>query len=265
MRARVLGWGLAGLAGLLTTVWLSWVDVLPGGWTLRGWVEPHEQRAERARLAYEAERRAEFAKQRETAAPGVIFFGGSSTIERFPYDWFEADRLLNRGINDEPLEHFAARWEASLPTAPIGGAVLYLGSVDFRRLLATPEQIGERARALLAAWRTRFPELPILVLGIYPEQDMPEGWAQRLRETNQAIQAECAAVQADFLDLARPPLVNERGDLHPAYAADFWHMNRAGYAQALRWLADLDPAWLERLRPLPGTPADLGSADATQR
>ncbi len=181
--------------------------------------------------------------------------GGSSTIERFPYEWFAPGHLLNRGINDEPSPHFAARWESSLPSAPIGGAVLYLASVDFRRLLSTPQEVEERIHSILGAWRERFPELPILVLGIYPEQDMPAGWAERLAATNAVIAQACEHWGVQHLDLNRPPLVEASGDLAPAYAADPWHMNQAGYQQALRWLQEQDPAWLARLRPRPDGPA----------
>ena len=246
---------LGALALAAAALWLSWIDVLPGGWTLRGWVEPHPQREARARLEYEASRREHFAAVRGEARAGSIFFGGSSTIERFPYHWFREGHLINRGINDEPVEHFAARWEASLPEAPIGGAVLYPASVDFRRLLASPSEVELRVRKLLGAWRARFPDLPILVLGIYPETQMPLGWSARLAETNRVIRLVCTEFGVDHLELNRPPLIDDRGDLSAAFAADAWHMNHAGYRQMMAWLADEYPAWWDRLEPLDADPA----------
>ncbi|MEZ6021672.1 MAG: hypothetical protein R3F17_16760 [Planctomycetota bacterium] len=57
---------LLGLAALgLGALGLAWIDVLPGGWTLRGWVIPHAQREERLRLQHREQRLAEFRRNHQ--------------------------------------------------------------------------------------------------------------------------------------------------------------------------------------------------------
>ena len=248
MKRRLVGLSL-GMALFAALLALAWWDVLPGGWTLRGWVEPHAHREARHRAQHRSERLERFQAERNLAAPGCILLAGSSTIERFPIErWWDPTLVINRGIDDEPCEELLARWAASLPSEPIGGAVLYLGSVDFRRLLASPDVIAECAERVLARLREQDAQLPLLVLGILPEQSMPAGWAERLAQTNQRLRETCLRSGVEFLDTNRPPLQLPNGDLNPTYAADRWHLNGEGYGELVGWLGAEHPAWEARLK-----------------
>ena len=70
------------LPGLLLA--LAWIDVLPGGWRLRGWVTPHPVREAREQAERSAHRLLEFREENATAPAGTTVWLGSSTIERFP-------------------------------------------------------------------------------------------------------------------------------------------------------------------------------------
>ena len=82
---------LALLLGLVLT------DVLPGGWRLRGWLEPHAVRRARDQAGERARRLIEFA--RESPPEGAVLFLGSSTVARWPLaESFPGVPCIDRGV-----------------------------------------------------------------------------------------------------------------------------------------------------------------------
>jgi lysophospholipase L1-like esterase len=223
---------LATLAGTL-----AWFDVLPGGWTLRGWLEPHAKREARARAEHRRERLALFAETAAEAPAGAVVFLGSSTIERFPLAAsFPGVPCVERGIGDEDARGLLERLERSLPPAPLAGAVLYLASVDFRRHGAPPEAVRARAAAVVDALRGRQADLPLALIGILPERDMAPALVERLAATNAALAGLCAERGVAFVRTDRAPITDAVGALDPACAADHLHLNAAGYRALAGWL-----------------------------
>jgi len=221
-------------------VGLAWVDVLPGGWRLRGWVTPHDVREARAQAERSQRRLAEFAAENAAAPAGATVWLGSSTIERFPLDeLFPNASNLNRGIGSESRPQLLDRIERSLPAARPGRLVFYVGSIDFRVLRRSPERIAATATQVVTAALEHYPEDPpeVVLLGILPERDMPPAMVRRLGETNGALAALCDGREGwTFVETCRPPLQLEGGSLNPRYAADALHLNHAGYQVLAAWL-----------------------------
>jgi lysophospholipase L1-like esterase len=224
---------------------LAWFDVLPGGWRLRGWVTPHAVRQAREQAARSAARLAEFAAEVDRAPGSAEVWLGSSTVERFPFESLMPGRIvLNRGIGSESAPELLARLQRSLPASLPRRVFLYAGSIDFRVLERSPAQIARLTGEVIAAVRAFYGQsgeaLPCVVIGILPEQDMPEAMVARLAATNGALAELCARDPAlEFLDTARPPLTLPNGSLDPAHAADRLHLNQAGYRALADWVRAL--------------------------
>ena len=227
---------------------LAWNDVLPGGWTLRGWVEPHAEREARARLEHSQERLALFAGQNGDIAAGSVVFAGSSTMERFPLEeLFPGAPTLDRGIGDESCIDFLERIEASRPTEPAAAWVLYLGSLDFRRLNSAPEQVVARAARAVEAIRGERSELPLALIGILPEQGMSRSMVERLAQTNAGLAEMCTRANVTFVDTARSPITGPDGSLNSDYSADGLHLNRRGYGILAGWITEASPGLVKLL------------------
>ena len=218
---------------------LAWVDVLPGGWRLRGWVTPHPVREAREQAERSARRLLAFEAENAEAPAGATVWLGSSTIERFPLaELMPNTTHLNRGIGGESAGQLLDRLERSLPAARPARLVFYIGSIDHRVHDRSAARVAADARRVVEAALERYGEDPpaVTVIGILPEQDMPSAMVERLARTNAALAALCTAHGWRFVDTARAPLRQEDGSLDPAYAADHLHLNRDGYKVLALWL-----------------------------
>ncbi len=250
-------WVLGGLVAGAALFALSWWDVLPGGWTLRGWVEPHAVREQRAREQHARERLEHFEVANRGSRADPIVFAGSSTIERFPLDDLFPDvGAHNRGIGDEPCEAFLERLAASTPDQMPSAWVLYLASVDFRRLNASPEQVQQRVGQVLNQLKVADRQVRLFLIGILPEQDMSEDMKSRLVETNALLADLCVMPDCVFVDTARPPITAADGSLAPEFATDQLHLNRRGYGVLAEWLVEASPFLAGRLRPVRKSPEE---------
>ena len=224
-----------GLLALLTL--LVWVDVLPGGWHLRGWVVPHAVRRAQEQAHHSAARLALFESERSTIPAGALVFLGSSTVEYFPLESsFPGRPVLNRGIAGESAGELLARLHASLPAAEPAAAILYGGSIDFRREGASPAEVSRRVKSVLLALKDRAPDLPIILLGILPERDMDAPFVARLILTNRRLDALATEQAITFVSTERPPIMTPGGSLAHEYSVDRWHLNAAGYEHLTRWI-----------------------------
>ena len=244
--ARKLAASVAVLAAL---VGLAWFGVLPGGWTLRGWIEPHAQRAAREQAERSAARLALFAPENRSAEAGSIVFLGSSTIERFPLsEAFPNRPCLNRGIGNETATELFERLDASLPDAPPAAVVLYAASLDFRRENRPPDILCRRVKGIVRHLRRRVPGSSLALIGLLSEREMPPSRVAALKEANAALEALCSELGVAFVSTYRPPVVDEAGAMTVACTADRLHLNATGYAHLTRWLLEDGGAVAELLR-----------------
>ncbi|MFT5050829.1 MAG: lysophospholipase L1-like esterase [Chlamydiales bacterium] len=228
---------LALLAMLLGT--LAWYEVVPGGWTLRGWILPHAVRQAQEQAQRSRTRLALFATENPSVAPHSIVFLGSSTIERFPLPVLFPDRpVLNRGIGNETATELLRRLDASLPAADPAAAVLYVGSLDFRRERCTPETTRRRVARIVDGLRGRYPDLPIALIGLLSEWDFPTDRVEALAETNRALADLARDAGLTFIRTDRPPITNRSGHLDRASSVDRLHLGPEGYRHLARWLIE---------------------------
>jgi hypothetical protein len=228
----------AGLA-LPLLLLLAWFGVIPGGWTLRGWIEPHAERRAREQAEYSSERLAEFRRENGTAPAGSIVFLGSSTIERFPLrSAFPERPCLDRGIGDETTDELLDRLDASLPDAPPAGVVLYVASVDFRRAGRSPEVIKSRLETIVRRLRARDPALPIALIGILSERGATPEFVARLAATNARLEGFAQANGLAFVRTDRAPITLPSGALSEECSVDRLHLSEEGYRHLARWLLE---------------------------
>lgn len=216
---------------------LAWIDVLPGGWTLRGWFIDRAARAARLQREHSAERLAVFAAENPTAPAGAIVFLGSSTIERFPLEEaFPGRPCLDRGIGNETALECRTRLEQSLPAAPPGGFVVYLASLDFRRERVPPLEVARRAGLILDALRRRYPTAPIAQIGLLSERDANPDFVRRWRAANAALETAARRRGVAWITVDRPPITTASGALSPELSADRLHLAPAGYEVLAGWI-----------------------------
>lgn len=231
-------WPLVASAALLLAGYATaaWFELVPGGWTLRGWVVPHAVREARAQAARSAQRLATFALENSAAPAGAVLFLGSSTIEYFPLELFEGVACLDRGIGNESAAELLRRLDASLPVAAPAGAVLYVASIDFRSLGAAPAEVAARAWAVVRALRAHYPDLPIALVGLLSERGFPPERVALLAETNAELAALAERRGLAFVRTDRPPVTRPDGTLALECSADRLHLNERGYRALAGWI-----------------------------
>ena len=225
------------MAAVLLVGSLAWYDLLPGGWRLRGWVVPHAERSAREQREHSRARLEAFARENPGVPAGAVVFLGSSTIERFPLEEaFPGAPCVDRGIGNETATELLARLEASRPTAPAGGFVLYAGSLDFRREGAPAAVVRDRVARLLDRLQALQPDRPAALIGLLSERGADAGFVGRWRAVNRALEVLCRERGVAFVTTDRPPLTSPTGSLSEALSDDRLHLDRQGYRQLARWL-----------------------------
>lgn len=222
------------LAALLLV--LAWNDVLPGGWTLRGLVRPHAERAADEHARHVGARLAMFARER--VEPGSIVFLGASTVERWPLDRsFPSARALNRGISGAFARELEAHVEALVPM-DAAAVILQAGGNDRIAAPEAPLEIAARVARLVDRIRERAPRAELAVLGLLPQRAMKEAHVLALARLNAELESACRARGTSFVPLARSPLRDERGALAERFSVDSLHLDPAGYALVSTWLVE---------------------------
>lgn len=224
----------AALAALFLV--LAWNDVLPGGWTLRGFVRPHADRAADEHARHVGARLAAFARER--VEPGSIVFLGASTIERWPLaESFPSVRALNRGISGAFARELETHVEALVPT-DAAAVILQIGGNDRIAAPEEPLEIAARVARLVDRIRACAPGAELAVLGLLPQRAMKDAHVLALARLNAELESACRARGASFVPLARPPLRDERGALAERFSVDSLHLDPAGYALVSTWLSE---------------------------
>jgi len=199
-----------------------------------GHFTPDVLAAPEPREAASAVRRFELINAQVKSVRHRVLFLGDSITERFdPEVWhlhMEPRGVLNAGVNGDRTEHLLWRLEhGNLAGPPPVGVVLLIGTNDLTNggRGRSPEMVAEGIRANLIYLRQQMPKTRILLLGLYPREDVP-----RLRpvipQVNKLIQ-ECnddhAVVYASLGGL----LLELDGRLSPTISPDALHFSRLGY------------------------------------
>jgi len=257
---------LSAVLGVLaiTLATLAWYEVIPGGWTLRGWIVPHAIRQAQEQAQRSRARLALFRTDNPSVPPGAVVFLGSSTIERFPLaEMFPGRPVVNRGIGNETAGELLQRLDASLPQAAPAAAVLYGGSLDFRRERCQPEVTRRRVARIVDELRARYPGLPIALIGLLSEWDFAPARVRDLAATNLALAQLARDADLTFVATDRPPITTPAGQLARPCSADRLHLGSEGYRHLARWLIEAGGKVGDLLAPV-SEPTGLES-DGTDR
>lgn len=225
--ASASAWSGIALCGALA---LSWSGVLPGGWRLRGLVEPHGVREARERALHLAARARGFDAEDRAARRGAVVFLGSSTIERCPLEsLFPSIRVLNRGVGGARARELAAHLDRLLDGVEPRAIVLYAGGPDRLEAPLAAEavlaSIDELARAVCA----REPGTPVLLLGLLPSTSTRGAEADALERIDRGIEAIARDRGLTYLRLRGSDLVGPTRGLWEGLSTDGLHLTPEGY------------------------------------
>jgi len=164
----------------------------------------------------------------------VLFLGDSLTEGFNSAVWREhmmPRGVLNAGIGGDATEELRWRLEhGNLDGPPPQAVVLLIGSNDLARG-QTPEATAEGIRAILVVLRNRLPNARILLLGLWPREDMPAIVERHEIATVNALITTCAdGKKVRYADLGRL-LLGTDGKLSRNISPDLVHFNAQGYAQ----------------------------------
>jgi len=190
------------------------------------------------REAASAVRRFELINAEVKSVRHRVLFLGDSITERFdPEVWrlhMEPRGVLNAGVNGDRTEHLLWRLQhGNLAGPPPVGVVFLIGTNDLTNggRGRSPEMVAEGIRANLIYLRQQLPKTRILLLGLYPREDVP-----RLRpvipQVNQLIQT-CGDNHAVVYASLGGLLLDPDGRLSPAISPDALHFSRLGYERLM--------------------------------
>ncbi|MBV8492548.1 MAG: hypothetical protein JO162_03625 [Alphaproteobacteria bacterium] len=164
----------------------------------------------------------------------VLFFGDSLT-ERFDREIWEQHMtprsVLNAGVSGDRSENLLWRLEhGNLDGPPPRAAILLIGTNDLGRE-RSPEVAAEGVRSNLLKLRQHLPETEVLLLGLWPREDVPRIVQRHEIAAVNALIATCGdGIRIHYADLGRL-LLDADGRLAPGISADHLHFNSQGYAR----------------------------------
>ena len=164
----------------------------------------------------------------------VRFFGDSITEGFDEGVWREhmAPRgVLNAGIGGDRTDHLRWRLEhGNLGGPPPRGIVLLIGTNDLGT--GSPVDVtAEGVRATLLKLRQRVPGAAILLLGLWPREDVPRIVERHeIAAVNRLIETCSDGATIRYADLG-PLLLEPDGRLSPQISQDRLHFDAQGYAR----------------------------------
>jgi lysophospholipase L1-like esterase len=167
--------------------------------------------------------------------PHRVLFLGDSLTERFDrrvWDEHMAPRgVLNAGISGDRTENLLWRLEhGNLDGPPPQEIVLLIGTNDLGRD-RTPDIAAEGIRANLLKLRQHLPAADILLLGLWPREDVPRIVQRHEIAAVNALIAACDdGSRIHYRDLGGL-LLEPDGRLSPQISSDRLHFNAQGYAR----------------------------------
>jgi N-acetylglucosamine-6-sulfatase len=139
--------------------------------------------------------------------------------------------VLNAGVGGDRTDHLRWRLEhGHLDGPPPHGAVLLIGTNDLGHEWP-PDLVAEGIRATLLELRQRVPGTAILLLGLWPREDIPRiGERHEIAAVNRMIETCADGLAIRYADLG-PLLLEPDGRLSARISPDRLHFNAQGYAR----------------------------------
>lgn len=186
-----------------------------------------------------AQRRADWAQQREQDQNAFVFLGDSIT-----QGWgdamggsFPGLKVANRGISGDTTRGVLIRLDEDVLALHPAGVMLLLGTNDLEEQ-ADPETAAANLKLILAGLKRHNPKMPVILCQVFPSSAEKKRPADLIKKLNQFY---AAAVKGDAqvtLVETWPLFANAEGDAKKEEFPDLLHPNKAGYA---KWAAALRP------------------------
>lgn len=167
-----------------------------------------------------------------------ILFVGSSTIRLWDLKKTLPDfPCLNHGFGGSTLDDVEDHFETLFPATTPRGIVLYVGDNDLASGKSALQHVAQM-ESMLAKIRGRYPQSPILWLGIKPSGKRWSNWPE-IQKANHLVAQVCRQwPMVQFLDVT-PLTLNAHGEPNDIlFKEDKLHLNEAGYE---RWSAGVKP------------------------
>ena len=195
--------------------------------------------------------------KRENAAAKNIVMVGSSHIEGFDAGkLLPGRRVVNRGIGSDRIgitdRGVLHRLDSSVFDCNPGFIILENGVNDLGELWrnGTPSiaEIEACYRKVLERIRTRLPDVPLVIVGLFPTRDRFAPLVPSIQEFNKRLAKIAADHECPFMDVFKP-LVDEQNLLRKEYSRDGLHLNEAGYRVWAKMIEDMLPPLPAATRP----------------
>lgn len=175
--------------------------------------------------------------QAQNAAARNIVMVGSSHVEGFDAAvLLPGRRVLNRGISSDHIGLGARgvlhRLDSSVFDCNPGFILLENGVNDLGDLWRTGkpsiDEIEKCYRKVVEGIRARLPDVPLVVVAVFPTRDKYAGIGPSIVELNKRLKALADEAHCQYMD-AHTPLADDQGHLRAEYSRDGLHLNKAGY------------------------------------
>lgn len=186
------------------------------------------------------ERRTQWWNERAQDQGAVVFLGDSITQgwQTLAQD-FPDLKVANRGISGDVTRGVLFRLKEDVLDLNPAAVVLLIGTNDLEDG-GDPAVIAGNVNAILAACRTAYPRLPVVLCSVMPSSATKKRPAAQIKDLNARL-AELAKSLANVtLCDTWTPLANAEGDARPEEFPDLLHPNAAGYA---KWTSALRPVF----------------------
>ncbi|HEY3897713.1 MAG TPA: GDSL-type esterase/lipase family protein [Chthoniobacter sp.] len=183
-------------------------------------------------------REEEWSKMKTTEADSVVFFGDSIT-----QGWnslagdFPELKVANRGISGDTTRGLRTRMQRDVIDLHPKAVSILIGTNDLDQG-AAPEVVAENLKAIVAAFHTANPSMPVVINKVMPRGPKPQFFPEKIRQLN-ALYEEAFRndPQVSFCD-TWSLFDDGTGSCKKEEFPDMLHPNAAGYA---KWVAALKP------------------------
>lgn len=202
--------------------------------------------------------------RKENAAAKNIVMVGSSHVEGFDAArLLPGRRVLNRGIASDRIglteRGILHRLDNSVFDCNPGLIILENGVNDLGELQRNGKpsinDIEACYRKVVETIRDRMPNVPLVIVGLFPTRDRFASLTPSIQEFNKRLAKIAADHNCPFMDVFKP-LADNLGFLRKEYSRDGLHLNEAGYKVWAKMIEEVLP---------PPNPASFFSAEPEPR
>ena len=173
-----------------------------------------------------------FLKRAQEGSVDLLFLGDSITQgwggAQKTWDRFYTPRkAANFGIGGDRTEHVLWRIQnGELKGIEPKVVVLMIGTNNAGG--STPDEIAQGITAIVHELRERLPKTKILLLGVFPRGEKPDGTRERVKSVNEKIAKLDDGSNVHYLNIGNA-FLSEDGTISNKIMPDYLHLSQRGY------------------------------------